>query len=420
MQAAPVEISGDLPQQDLAARILSGEVVIVRDCLGSAGLMEEVRAASLEGIGRAVGSEVANQLAQDGFETIHDRVGADQIPAITDSVYAIATQKASSWLARLVPAVFGPRNGFYFEREPNVRFLIPHARTQEHRAAYREFAKSHGEGKITAHGPHRDSWFDCPDNVINIWIAVGPVRPGNGLSVFTECYRADIGHTESGDLAPGVNPGTPFNFDLAPGDAILFHGDQLHASELNRIDETRHALSFRVTTDKPNFPNGHYHHYVYAPLAEGPAARFAELPANLAWSWVTTRVGWIRRELRALFGLSDPSRARSIAAGAESSREDEASAEGVDVSDLEVGDLRPLSASVCVARVDRNRVVAFARKCPHEGADLAQGRFDEGALVCPWHNLRFDLSDGKAGCAGLQDLRLYPLSESDGRVKLQK
>jgi hypothetical protein len=206
MHATPLELSGDLPQQDLPARVLSGEVVVVRDCLGRAGLMEEVRAASLEGIGRAVGSDVATLLERDGFETIHDRVGAERIPAITESVYEIATQKASNWLARLVPTVFGERTGFYFEREPNVRFLVPHARQQEHRAAYREFAKSHGEGKITAHGPHRDSWFDCPDNVINIWIAVGPVRRGNGLSVFPECYRADIGHTESGDLALPVRP----------------------------------------------------------------------------------------------------------------------------------------------------------------------------------------------------------------------
>lgn len=405
-------------KKGLAERVLSGEIIIMRDCANRAGLIEEIRAASLEGIGRVAGREAADLIEREGFEKTHLWVEAEQIPMLTDRVYEIVARKAAGWLKRLVPEVFGERTPFYFEREPNVRFLLPYGLSQAHRAAFRQFSKAHGEGKITAHGPHRDSWLDCPDNAINIWIAVGPVQRGNGMSFYPESYRAHVRHTESGSIAHDENPGQPINFELAPGDAIIFHGDQLHASELNRTDETRHVLSFRLTLDKPRFPNGHYHHYLYSSLAEGWGAPFAGLPANLAWSYLATRLKWVRQVLATMLPNT-----RSVGEQSEQQRNSFHNASGttrrMDISDLEVGSLRPISSKVCLARINRERTVAFARKCPHEGADLSLGTVHDGQLICPWHNLHFDLHDGKSHCSGLADLRMYKLSERDGTVTLE-
>ncbi len=416
MKVAHVEITQGIPQNDLAARILSGEVAVIRGCAQRVGLFEEIRAASLEGIARVAGKEVAQIIAREGFETMHQWVGAEQLPDLTDCIYAIVAKKTSGWLQRLVPQVFGAGTSFYFEREPNVRFLLPYAFSKAHREAYRQFARAHGEGKITAHGPHRDSWLDCPTNAVNVWIAVGPVRKGNGISVYPESYRLDIPRTESGTIAYDVSPGPAINFELAAGDAVIFHGDQLHASELNRTGETRHVLSFRLTMDKPRFPHGHYHHYVYSPLAGGWGKRFAELPANLAWSYLATRLGWMRRDLAAM--LRKPREAAQ-----QLTREGDRSldaAQSLDVSDMEVGALRPISSSVCLARTDCDRIVAFARRCPHEGADLSLGTLQAGRIICPWHNVSFDLRAGKSSCAGLGDLRLYALAQKEGRVTLEE
>jgi 3-phenylpropionate/trans-cinnamate dioxygenase ferredoxin component len=40
------------------------------------------------------------------------------------------------------------------------------------------------------------------------------------------------------------------------------------------------------------------------------------------------------------------------------------------------------------------RVIAAERACPHEGADLAQGRCAGGRLHCPHHRATFDLATG--------------------------
>jgi nitrite reductase/ring-hydroxylating ferredoxin subunit len=418
MHAELVEIQGDLPHRDLAARVLAGEVVVVRRCMQQLGLIEELREASLQGIRETAGSEVADRVASLGFEMIHECVGAEQIPAITDRVYEIVSRKAAGWLLQLVPKVFGRREPFYFEREPNVRFLIPHANSLGQSALYREFAEAHGEGKITAHGPHRDSWLDCPDNTINAWIAVGPVHKGNGLSIFADRHGCDLAYEANGSIARHESPGAPINLELAPGDTVFFHGDQLHASELNRTDETRHALSFRVTMDKPNFPNGHYHHYVYSTLATRLGGRLAEIPADFAWSYWTTRLGWIRREIAARIGAGDLAEAARPGPSEVTEKDSSTGGHSVDVSDLEVGGLRALSSQVCLARIDRERIVAFRRQCPHEGADLSLGLVRDGQVVCPWHNLPFDLEDGKSPCKGLAGLRMVQISEVEGRVTL--
>jgi hypothetical protein len=49
---------------------------------------------------------------------------------------------------------------------------------------------------------------------------------------------------------------------------------------------------------------------------------------------------------------------------------------------------------------DRGELFAAPNDCPHMGASLAQGRLENGALVCPWHGLRL----GREGHAGWQPL----------------
>jgi nitrite reductase/ring-hydroxylating ferredoxin subunit len=40
--------------------------------------------------------------------------------------------------------------------------------------------------------------------------------------------------------------------------------------------------------------------------------------------------------------------------------------------------------------------VALSRRCRHLRADLAQGHIDDaGCLVCPWHQARYDVHNGR-------------------------
>lgn len=55
-------------------------------------------------------------------------------------------------------------------------------------------------------------------------------------------------------------------------------------------------------------------------------------------------------------------------------------------------------------------IYAFQGTCPHEKADLAQGRIEDDRLICPRHLASFALSDGavSAGWKNVTALKLYP------------
>ncbi len=66
---------------------------------------------------------------------------------------------------------------------------------------------------------------------------------------------------------------------------------------------------------------------------------------------------------------------------------------------------------------DADSVRAVERACPHEGADLAQGRCAAGKLFCPRHLAWFDLRSGavSAGWA-FRPLTIYPTRLVGGEI----
>jgi nitrite reductase/ring-hydroxylating ferredoxin subunit len=414
MSARILEIDGLAESPDVGSRLLQGDVILLRGCLQALGLFDVVRDASLAGIRNAAGEEVAERVAREGFESLHRIVEAARIPEVTEAVYQVVAREAPAWLDGILHGALGVTRPFFFERQPNVRFLIPFASARGNGQAFKRFAQSHGEGKITPHGPHRDSWLDCPTNAVNVWIAVGPVRRGNGLTIFTEAYDKELAHTKKGEITREVNPGKATNFEMAPGDALLFHGDQLHGSELNWTDETRHVVSFRLTLERPRFRDLQYHHYAHSGFRSGLLSPFAEVPASLTWNYFGTRLRFLARKLTGRDGAAEPP-----ATGARGPAQDRASEElEIPLASIPVGALHPVTERVCATRLEDGRVLAFARSCPHEGADLVQGTVADATLVCPWHNLSFDLRSGESPCKALRALRHYPVTLDGDRVRI--
>jgi nitrite reductase/ring-hydroxylating ferredoxin subunit len=415
----PAEFSQPGEAEGLAGRILDGEVFILRRGLQTLGLLDDLIASSLEGIRKSVGPDVAARARRDGFDRIHEWIDAADLPGMTEAVYLSVAKPVRAMLEQFIRKVFPGEGNYYYEKSPNVRFHIPYELAARHQSSFNRFADSRGQGKITAHGPHRDSWVDCPDNVVNIWIAIGPVRRGNGLTIFAQDYREQLAF-RNGYLAPNQALHMPMTFDLEPGDVILFHSDHVHGSELNVTDSTRFAISHRITFGKPHFPYGHYHHYLHAGLAAGPLWWLAQVPANLQRSYVADRL----RRLMWKAGLLKSTGSKQASSGDEGSGESagqevvELSNAGgsVAVADLPIGAIRAVSKSLCVARLGEDEFVAMSRRCPHAGGDLASGWIADARPVCPMHNLSFDPKTGAAACRALAPLKVYACSIRGNRL----
>ena len=69
-------------------------------------------------------------------------------------------------------------------------------------------------------------------------------------------------------------------------------------------------------------------------------------------------------------------------------------------------------------RVDGN-VVALDNACPHEGGPLAEGTFDSGAVVCPWHGWTFNACSGCSLEPPDHRVARYETKLEDGRVFVQ-
>ncbi|NWG45403.1 MAG: Rieske 2Fe-2S domain-containing protein [Alphaproteobacteria bacterium] len=391
------------------AETLKGEVFVLRGGLQAYGLLEPLREATLKAIAASVGQEAADRAAREGFQHIHNWVSPKDIPEMTEAVYRAIEPLAQRFLIDYVSKAFPDAGTLYYEETPNVRFHIPYDIARAHANDFKSFSEARGEGKITAHGPHRDSWLDCPSNGVNLWFAIGPVRRGNGLTVYARNYGGTFKYKASGDIAEGESLSPPETFDLEPGDCILFHTDQVHGSELNRINETRFVISFRMAFEKPHFPNRHFHRYVRADLVDSPLSFLAAAPAMLQPSYVRSL---IQRAQEKLVGRPpDAPAAPPEMIGVEAN-----GLVTVDLAKVPVGSVRGLTKTLCVARLSETDIVAVSRRCPHAGGDLANGWAEHGKIVCPWHNLPFDPATGRSPCSTLPPLHRVDCRVVDGRI----
>jgi nitrite reductase/ring-hydroxylating ferredoxin subunit len=389
--------------ENLGGRIKRGEVFVFRRYLQKLNLLNEMQATSIEGIRLVLGSEVADAVKREGIEHIHRFMEIDQIGKITDVIYDLVRQKNTSWVSKIASALLGSETNYYFESFPNIRFITPYDYMAEGLKALESFTGKHAGGKITPHPPHRDSWVDCPNNVINVWIAIGPVSKENGLTLFQDAFKREVDYVSAGSsasIAYHENPGKPTCFDLEAGDALVFHGEHLHSTVLNHSQTTRHVISFRITEQKPRYNNRHYHHYLHSALAGGPLDMLAELPANLSWRWVGTRLEWIAEKLKLRKAPSMPGDWKKQGIPGENKR-------SFKLSTLPKDSLKAVTDKICLARIGEDRIVAFSRRCPHDGGDFAVGTIRDGHVVCPWHNLPFDPDTGESPCKSLKKLCFY-------------
>lgn len=405
---SPGEIDG------LGQRILAGEVVVIRRGLQGAGILDAMLYATATGLRDTLGENVTRKIFDAGLEKIHEILKPDQIPTVTDAIYAEMSTRASGMLGSLMAFMFPTARGFYFEREPNVRFHIPFDLIQGHKKQFDEFAKKRGQGKIAPHGPHRDPWLDCPDNVINVWIAVGRVRRGNGLTIFTGNYRETLSFNLHGEINKGQKLSEPMTFDLEPGDIVLFHSDHVHGSEVNRTSETRYVVSYRVSFKKPKFPYGHYHRYLYSGLAQGALKSLSGIPSKAQWSYVRSIAARTVAKISGKGGgLMAPKKSpKTKPLGFPDSH--------IVASTIKPGDVIPYNDHIVVTRMEDDTLIALSRHCPHKGGDLADGFSVGQDIVCPWHNLPFNAATGHSDCKSLRPLIRYPVKVVDGYVNVNE
>jgi hypothetical protein len=365
------------PLLDVLARAERGEVFVLRGLLRAAGIHEALVGTCRDGVEREAGPDA---LRDGSFEQIHRTLSPASLPRVATAVQDALRASYRDLLGRLLRIGLGFDRALYVMNHPIARFSIPHDAGEAHREALERHGEERGHGKVTLLRPHRDCWFADPPGTINIWLAAGRVRRGNGMTIFPQAWSHPLGFVPGAGVEREQPVGRPVTFELDAGDVLVFAGDHLHASELNRTDETRHVVSFRVRRSRA--------------LALFPTERFRSFhPAHPLFERLVDPTS--RRIGRALRGRTG-SPARPVTAAGP----------GTASSLGSVDAIRPISSELCAVDLGDGRTRVVSRRCPHQGADLALGHLDGGRIVCPWHNLPFDLETGRSPCASVAPLRV--------------
>ena len=212
--------------------------------------------------------------------------------------------------------------------------------------------------------------------------------------------------------------GMPLNVRLDPGDMLLFSGEHLHSSELNRTDSTRYVISFRMSLSPPQYGEGN-RWIAYNDMASKPWVWMRGWRCRLTKTYMRfllqRRLGyWLRQRLslnsRRLPVANRDALRDQIETGRRHNPNVLPAISATDLRLLRIGEIIPVSDTYCAVRTEQG-VFLFSRFCPHEGADLAGAYLKGKHIHCPWHNLRFDLATGTQACRSLANLDVFRIDQ---------
>jgi nitrite reductase/ring-hydroxylating ferredoxin subunit len=393
-----------VPPEEVLARVCGGEIIILRAGLQGLGYMGPLLEAVAGVLRPVIGPEAMQRVLAAGWERLHESVSGRELTATAGKLQDALRPLGLTYVKALARDVLGLAGAFYVEETHNVRVFLPQDVWQRDREKYTAFEKQYHRGKLTLHGPHADTSFYHPANVVNAWTAIGPVVPGNGMSFFPHLFGRVLPRGEDGCVRDDQVLGRALNFALRPGDTLLFHIGHVHGSEINQSGQTRFAMSGRFTVGEPELFDKPWHNYLHADEIPGMIGK-KQAPHVTAG------------------GLPTPPPVTLDTAGGRRPpipyrRGPGPAAVDFSADDLAAGEIRPLNDEWCVARTERGWFV-LGRRCPHEGADLTLGHLSDNCVRCPRHNLAIDPATGRSPCASLPALKVIPCRPHAGRVHVR-
>lgn len=391
---------------------MGGDTVIVTEFMQGLELYRFVQEILFEVVGKLHGQKCAQALGRSGLHRVHKIIPISDLGELIRAAEQRLATKFRPLMQTVLTQGLSLEKPVWVLHQPYLRMLVPHDATSNHHQYLEEFRKSYADGRLTTLRPHRDEWFAEPATSINIWIALGDVQYGNGLSIYPETYLQKIPFQHDVGVIPGQVVGKPVTFKLSAGDALFFHANHLHASELNHTAETRVVLSLRVALERPT-------------TAIHKSKRYTRINPNSVLSTLKLdpRINILERglhRLRPVFGKYPQKIDSGIPINAPDKMTIVPQQDSIELADLEPGRPTATSATRCLIKLDNGDVFSFNRHCPHQGADMSLGYAEGDNLHCPWHNLPFDLRSGKSPCESLQGIETRRCPVDQGRVILDQ
>jgi hypothetical protein len=236
----------------------NGACVLIPKGLHKSGLATDLDILVFQAFAEVAGRKKAEEVKAAGVEQIHQILPLSALIRSNHRLNQLLTPHCLKIAKGIVTKGLEYRTSVYISKQIIARFMVPfsflddHERSEIHSRNPRKCCGGIEKGKVKPHELHRDSWYNLPANILNLWVAMSEVVPGNGIVIFPEMFGKEVPHAAA-VMERNVSTGPSINFSLEKGDVLLFNGDHLHASEANRTNRTRFVISLRFYVSRPKY-----------------------------------------------------------------------------------------------------------------------------------------------------------------------
>jgi hypothetical protein len=236
-----------VPSEELRRTLYAGHLVILTRLQALREFVEYTR------------QELAELFEPHDPEHVHEHIEPAEMAKIL-SVWKpryIHSEKSKKLVRAVIEEAGFPAEETHYDLpKPRTSFPIGHLNT----------------GVAFAFPWHRDTWYSAPAQQINWWLPIFPVRDDNAMNFDLASFDRAVPNTSDGfdyyqnnagrmTTATGVTrevqarpgavdhkPAQELVILPAPGEVLLFSGNQLHASTPNTSGRARFSVDFRIVS----------------------------------------------------------------------------------------------------------------------------------------------------------------------------
>ena len=411
---------------------------IISNYFNKAEFIEKSNQAIYESINDIAGKNIMQKVKSDGLDKMHLHFNVDYTPFLEFALM----KKFNEIMYKQIFYVgknnlfINKKNIFYIDKTMNYRIIYPFSvsvKSRLKRKVYRllnlknltnpeteilNAQKNKNKYKLTkadinklryfknlphpscGHGPHRDTWFGHTFDALNLWWSIAGVNTKTGMTIYPDVNNHELDHIpDPSYVLPNQYLGKPKTIGLKDGNLLIFDPEILHATKLNTSNQTRIVFSGRINRIKPSFYNRkgapEFAHWLLSEDVEKDQFNKTHYFFRKDNSIVKpkrkklNKTKWLEIKINKQF--KNQSKFKLIKKTA--------------LNKKKFYKIKFKNVTLCMFFL-KNDVRIFNIKCPHLQADLSDGYFNKNHVICPGHQLTFNLRNGKSTCNNFK-IKLY-------------
>ena len=418
--------------------VAKGQYKIISNYFNKNEFVEESNQVIYGLINDVAGKNIMQKIKSDGLDKMHLYFSVDYVPFLE----AALKKKFNETMYKQIFYVgknnlfLNKKNVFYIDKGINYRIIYPFrvsVKSRLKRKVYRllnlenflnpeteilNAQKNKNKYKLTkadinklryfknlpypscGHGPHRDTWFGHTFDSLNLWWSIAGVNTKTGMTIYPDVNNHELDHIpDPSYVLPNQYLGKPKTIGLKDGNLLIFDPEILHGTKLNTSNQTRIVFSGRINRIKPSFYNRkgapEFAHWLLSEDVEKDQFNKTHYFFRKDNSIVKPKRQKLNKskylEIKINKKFKNQLRFKLIKKTA--------------LNKKKFYKIKFKNIILCMFFL-KNDVRVFNIKCPHLQIDLSDGYFNKNHVICPGHQLTFNLRNGKSTCNNFK-IKLY-------------